>query len=213
MENVIPSEKNLENSKYICTTILKESQAQCQDILEKARQQEQQIIEEGQKEGAQKKEVIIKESQTELEALRAKIASTLNLEKRKIVLDGKGKYVEDVFSLIAKQAQDFRQNQEYRNTLKDWIIEGINVVGKNSVSIIYSSSDSFIFDRSFIDYLKDECKRILNGEYELSFLASDFKDIGVIIQSKDEKISYDNRFLARFARVKDKFYIQLLKQE
>jgi vacuolar-type H+-ATPase subunit E/Vma4 len=52
----------------------------------------------------------------------------------------------------------------------------------------------------------------LKTECSLKFNKADFSDLGVIVNSIDGRIMYDNRFLARLERVKEEVYMELLKE-
>ena len=46
----------------------------------------------------------------------------------------------------------------------------------------------------------------------VEFKKSDFSEIGVIVQSQDGRLLFDNRFSARLKRAYDEIYMKLLKE-
>jgi V/A-type H+-transporting ATPase subunit E len=166
-------------------------------MLTNAKKEKAKILEEAKIEAENKKKEILKKNEIEIEKMKQKIFSTLNLEKKKMFLEEKGKLIETILEKVRGIAIEFRQSTGYKQFLEKAIAEGIEVVGEEEVEVLYSELDEKII------------KDIKNSRAQ--FKKSEFKDIGVIVQSKDSRLVFDNTFSARFKRLYDDIYMSLLR--
>jgi len=80
------------------------------------------------------------------------------------------------------------------------------------VVVYYAAQDEHIFDKDFVKNLTGRCSAAMNKTCVLTLNKSDFKDLGVIINSADGRMMFDNRFSARLERIYDDIYMELLKE-
>lgn len=191
---------NMENVTEICAKIKKEADAEVSYILNKANKEAAKIIDESKKNAGQQKEEVIFSLEKELGKIRERIFSTLNLEKKRIVLEEKTKVVEQVIGQVRQIAARFRQEKGYAEFLKEAVLEGIKVIGTEKAVVLYSSLD----EKLIHDQLKNKLA--------YTFQKGEFSDIGVIVQSSDGRLIYDNRFEARLKREYDDLYMRLLRE-
>lgn len=191
---------NMENVAEICARIKKEADAEVSYILNKANKEAVKIIEESKKSAGQQKEEVIFSLEKELGKTRERIYSTLNLEKKRIVLEEKTKVVEQVIEQARQMASKFRQEKGYAEFLQQAVLEGIKVIGTEKAVVLYSSLDKKLIH----DQLKNKLPYM--------FQKGEFSDIGVIVQSSDGRLIYDNRFEARLKREYDDLYMRLLRE-
>ncbi|MDP2923179.1 MAG: hypothetical protein Q8O30_05595, partial [Candidatus Omnitrophota bacterium] len=86
------------------------------------------------------------------------------------------------------------------------------VIDEQKVDIFYSFLDEGIFSDVFIKDIQEACRKKFRKDISLTFQKNDFKDIGVLANSADKRLMYDNRFLLRLKRMYDDIYMQLLKE-
>ena len=197
-ENLSTTDRNV---KIICQSIKKESDYKVKEILNNAENEAKKILQEAKNEGEKEKEEILKELEKDLREMKGKSLSSLNMEKKRIILEEEGRFFKELMDEVKKDAFEFRRNKEYKKFLKRAIIEGIKVIGKEKVIVFYSPEDEKIFSKNFP--IKDA---------SIEFKKGDFKDIGVIISSENESITYDNRFSSRLKRVYDEIYVSLIRE-
>ena len=202
MDKSLYSMAKIEDAGEICRKIIEDATSQADSMLTSAEKEKSKILEEANHEAENKKKEALKKNDIEIEKMKQKIFSTLNLEKKKLFLEEKSRFIETVLEKVREIAAEFRQNQGYKTFLEKAISEGVEVIGEKEVDILYSGLDEKIIKGDFI--------KNING-IALEFKKSDFKDIGVIIQSKDSRLIYDNTFSARFKRLYDDIYMDLLK--
>lgn len=192
----------IEDAGEICKKIIDDASSQADAILAAAGKEKSKILEEANQEAENKKKEALKRNDLEVEKIKQKIFSTLNLEKKKLFLEEKSRFIETVLEKVKETSAEFRKNQGYGEFLGKAVSEGIDVIGEAEAVVLYSALDENI--------IKSVPIKNTNG-VKLEFKKSDFKDIGVIVQSKDSRLIYDNRFFARFKRLYDEIYMDLLK--
>ncbi|MCM8826333.1 MAG: V-type ATP synthase subunit E family protein [Candidatus Omnitrophica bacterium] len=203
---------NKDNLEAILKKIEEETQQKIKDILDEAEMSSKKILEEVAKEIEEKKEYMVKEAKKEIEKKREVFFSTLNLDKRRIILEEKNRFVENVLAEVVKRAERFRKEAGYVDFLKKAILEGIEGVGYfKMIDILYSFLDESIFNEDFISKIKYLCKQNYEEEISLSFIKSDFTDIGVIVRWDNGRVIYDNRFLTYLSRRKEDIYNRLMR--
>ncbi len=212
MDNKFLGKINQENAQVICSKISEDADDEIRFILEQARKESEKIIFRAREVVEDKNQVIFKELEREIQKSREKILSSLNLEKKRLILGEKDKFIQSVLANVIKDAQDFRKENGYPEFLENAVIEGIEVIEENNITIYYSYLDERLFNSDFTKKIEKACSQVLKTGCSLKFNKADFSDLGVIVNSIDGRIMYDNRFLARLERVKEKIYMELLKE-
>ncbi|MFA5388514.1 MAG: V-type ATP synthase subunit E family protein [Candidatus Omnitrophota bacterium] len=201
-DKTLYSKVKMEDAQEICKRIIDDASSQADTMLSNANKEKSRMIEEANLEADAKRKDILKNSELGTEKTRQKIFSTLNLEKKKLFLEEKGRFIEAVFEKVRLAAEEFRENPGYKAFLEKAIKEGIDVIGGGEAEVLYSTMDERIIKDDIMKNIKDSA---------IQFKKSDFKDIGVIVRSKDSRLIYDNTFSARFKRMRDEIYMELLK--
>lgn len=203
---------NSKGADEIIKKIGEESNLYAADVLEIAKKEAEEIFSKAKDEAEKKKEEILKKTQKDIEKIKDEVSSKLNSEKKKIVLEEKNKFVTSVLGRVKNAAEGYRGMAQYRDFLKKSVLEGIAVIDAGEMVISFSELDREIFKGTLTEELKGLCLAKKGKDVSLLFDQGDFKDIGVIVKSKDGGLIYDNRFSARFKRTYDAVYIKLLKE-
>lgn len=212
MDRKILNQKNEENADAICAKIREDADYETKNVLARANKEAEKILKEAQRQAENKKEELLRNLDKEIEKTQERLLSALNLEKKRLVMAEKSKFVEEVLDTVKKQAQDFRNSADYVNFLEKAIIEGTEVIDEADIEIFYSFLDEHIMHDSFIRKIENICSDNLKQKCSIKLKKSDFKDLGVIVNSQDGRMMYDNRFLARLERIYDEVYMELLKE-
>jgi len=202
MDKSLYSMAKIEDAGEICRKIIEDATAQADSMLTSAKKEKSKILEEANHEAENRKKEALKKNDIEIEKMKQKTFSTLNLEKKKLFLEEKSRFIEAVLEKVREIAAEFRQNPDYKTFLEKAISEGVEVIGEKEIDVLYSGLDEKIIKGDFIKNI---------NSVALEFKKRDFKDIGVIMQSKDSRLIYDNTFSARFKRLYDDIYMDLLK--
>ncbi|MDP2929232.1 MAG: V-type ATP synthase subunit E family protein [Candidatus Omnitrophota bacterium] len=190
---------NGENAEEICSKIREESSEESELLLGRAHKERDRILSEAVLDAEREVRIILAAADERIAQNKERIFSVVNMEKKRVLLEARSLFVEDVMSVVKKEAEKFRANgKDYAKFLKEAILEGIEIVDDPGAQVFYSGLDEEAISRE--------------KDLPIEFKKSDFKDIGVIVQSADGRLSFDNRFSARLKRAYDEIYMKLLKE-
>ncbi len=212
MDNQNIEQINQENADLICAKINLEADEEVKAILEKSEKEAEKILGGARFEAEEKKQRILKNVDIEIQKSREKILSALNLEKKRLVLGEKDKFIQLVLVEVKKKLAEFRKDKGYPQFLENVILEGLEVIGENNFVIYYSYLDDIIFDDVFMKRVEKICREFKKLDCQVKFNKADFSDLGVIVNSLDGRVMYDNRLLARLGRAQEEIYRRLLKE-
>ncbi len=202
---------NNENADEICARISEESGEDIQKILGKAHKERERILLEAGKEAQIKTSAIITQADKEIERLKENIFSTINMEKKKIILNMKNKFIEDVMAAVTEESKLFRSDKNYPEFFKKAVMEGLRIVDDPEAEVIYSSLDNNFVTAEFKKEIIISARAKIRPDISVDFKNTDYNDIGVIVQSKSGRVFFDNRFSARLKRAYEGVYVELLK--
>jgi vacuolar-type H+-ATPase subunit E/Vma4 len=200
MDTTELTQPNKESLKMICERIQQEAQAEVTFLKQKAQHGAEKIMADAKTEAEKRKNELLLNLEEEQQKIRERVFSTLNLEKKKIVLQEKEALADKVLAELKTVAAGFRQSKEYIAFLQSAIDEGAKVINTPEVSVVYSPQDEKLINDNFRN----------KGKYKLQ--KGDFADLGVIVRSAEGRLLYDNRFAARFKRKYDEIYSQLIAE-
>ena len=184
MKNKDYSHINQENAELILAKIKEGSANEIKAILSRAEEEAKRIMQEARVSAENKRSEILKNLDGEIFAYKEKVNSTINIEKRRIILSEKSNFVDEVLKSVNKLAQDFRKNSDYVSFLKNSVLEGARVIDTEELEVFYSNLDSEIFNEQFKDELVGFCREKAEKDFSINFVEADLKDIGIIVQSK-----------------------------
>jgi vacuolar-type H+-ATPase subunit E/Vma4 len=187
-----------ENAREICSMIMEESSEEARLILSKAEKEKNRVLSEASRKAEDSSKVILSDAEKEIERNRERIFSTVNMEKRKVRLETKSLFADDVIAAVKREAENFRSSGDYVKFLREAVLEGLKVIGSKRAQVFYSR-----LDEEAIAQISD---------LSVEFKKSDFVDIGVMVQSEDNRLLFDNTFSAKLRRVHDEIYSKLLKE-
>ncbi len=187
-----------ENAEKICSEISKESSEEAELLLGKARKEGERILSEASRAAKRRTDAILLDAEKETAGMKTRTFSTVTMEKRRISLEMKSLYIADVMAAVKREAENFRGQKDYAKFLREAILEGVKIVDDKKAQVFYSH-----FDEEAISQIKD---------LGVEFKKSDSGDIGLIVQSQDGRLLFDNRFSARLKRAYDGIYMKLIKE-
>jgi len=201
-----------QNVELICETILKEAEEQAKDILDRSQKEAENIKEEGQKVAEKIRQELLTEYERQQTILRQKFFSSLQLEKRKIILQQAGIFVEDVLKAVQDLAQEFRKSPGYLKFLLDIVGEGARVINQDELVVIYSEVDRELMNSEFLEEMKKICTAVRNRVAKVHLQSGNFQDSGLIVQSVDGRVNFDYRFSTWLKRERENIQRELMKE-
>ncbi|MFA5008604.1 MAG: V-type ATP synthase subunit E [Candidatus Omnitrophota bacterium] len=204
--------ENIANAEEIRKKIHEETGYETKEILNRAKTLAANILNDAKLTAEKNRQDALAELEKKISRIKERIFSALNLEKKRVIMGEKSKFIEEVFSELAKCASGFRRQQEYTQFLKKIILEATDVIDTKNLEVIFSPLDEKIITNDFINDAKKICQNKINQELTLKFTKSDFNDIGFIVQSEDGRLIYDARFTSRVNLMRDDIYMDLLRK-
>lgn len=201
-----------ENADAICAKIRQDADEEASGIIEHARRDAEKAAEAARQQIASRRETALLELEKELVKIRERSVSLANLEKKRISLEGRSRFVDTVLAGVNRRAREFRCTDAYRDFLVNVVCEGVSVLDSADAQVYYSAADEAVFTDGFRQQIQAACSDRFRKNIRLSFKKSDFNDLGVVVNSSDGRMSFDNRFLARLDRIKEQVYMELLKE-
>lgn len=200
------------NAAIIMTRIKEESVREAAQVLERARQEAAKIIDDASMEAERKRAQILGGLRLELEKLKERIFSGVNLEKKRIILEEKNRFIQQVLGEVRALAELFRKQPGYEDFLRRAVAEGAKVVGADTLEVVYAITDDTLFlSGSFIKSLESLCQGVLKRTVAFKYIKGEFDEPGVIVSTPGGGIQFDNRFSRRLERLQGEIYEQLLK--
>lgn len=202
-----------QNAQVIVARIREESAQETARVLEQARLEAEKIIREASGESDRRRVQMLAGMRQELEKTRERIFSSVNLEKKRLVLEEKNAFIQQVLRGVRECAGRFRETPGYDDFLRRAVVEGARVVGKTELEVAYAPADERLFcDRGFLQPLESLCREGLKEAVTFKYVKGDFTEPGVIVSSVDGRIQFDNRFSSRLSRLEGDIYVRLLKE-
>jgi vacuolar-type H+-ATPase subunit E/Vma4 len=203
---------NSENAEAICAKIRQEAEAEIASVRSRGQAEADKLLAQARAQAESKKAELVSGLSRDIQKIKEKVLSSLALEKKRLVLGEKDRFVQAVFEAVRRQAEGFRNNDGYARFLEKAIIEGLNVIEETHIEVYYSSQDEPVFTEAFIKQVEAACSQAAKRQVSLKLHRSDFTDIGVIVYSADGRMMYDNRFLTRLERARADIERELLKE-
>ncbi|MDP3730262.1 MAG: V-type ATP synthase subunit E family protein [Candidatus Omnitrophota bacterium] len=187
-----------ERAEEICSRIREESSEEAELLLGKANKERERILSEASKEADARAGTILSAAEKEAADKRERAFSTVTMEKRRVDLEARSLFIEDVIAAVKREAEKFRGSPDYVKFLREAILEGVGIIDDKKAQVFYSHLDEGVIAQF--------------NDLDVEFKIGDFNDIGVIVQSQDDRLLFDNRFSARLKRAYDEIYMKLLKE-
>jgi len=174
--------------------IISEAKAYSKKRMEQAENEAKKLISEAEKIAGEEADRIIENA-----IIEAKI------EVGRQLLDFKKRIFDSVIDKAKEILQNSVNSDEYREAMLHWILEGILVLNVGKVVVSCSEVEKNIFDDSFLKDLNVLLERNLGKSIEVNFNKRSYlKKQGVIVETPDGRLSYNNTIDSRLNRLSEK---------
>lgn len=139
---------------------------------------------------------IIAEGELEIKANTAGILSQARMDSQQVIREEKERGISICFAEVEKNLSYIKQSPEYKTILKNLVMEGINELDTDEITIISLDNDR----ESICDLIPELCEKgkIITAGHECAVTIG-----GVILRSKSGHVTLDNTFEARLKRQKN----------
>jgi len=181
------------SAEKIINQIKKDAEKKVNKIIKQAEKQSNENLENIIKNTEKQAEMIISDGKIKAENIKSVLISKAKQEEKKEILNAKEKIIDECF-LKAHHRLCTLTDDEYKKIVSTFIKNGIDKLGKNCKIIITRDIDKEIAKKFSLS---------ITGETEAAG--------GIILVSKDERITLDNTFDTILKREKNKLRIKVGK--
>jgi len=139
---------------------------------------------------------IIAEGELEIKANTTGILSQERMDSQRVIREEKERGISICFAEVEKNLSYIKQSPEYKTILKNLVMDGINELDTDEITIISLDNDR----ESICDLIPELCEKgkIITAGHECAVTIG-----GVILKSKSGHVTLDNTFEARLKRQKN----------
>ena len=136
----------------------------------------------------------------------------MKLEVRKHQLDSREKTIKKIFQNLTDRLNAYRDHSEYLKFLKRSIIEAAVALPGDPIHLYVGKKEKKLLDsrtlRSIEKQILDKSKRRVN----LKISGESIEEGGVLAQTADGRMRFDNRFSAQLHRVEDEMRLMIVRE-
>ena len=190
-------------TEQLMEKIRQDAEEEVRGILEKAekiswdRRTAQESWERREEKNWQKKETEFSRDLTE------RLEASFRMEKKKLFLQAQEHLMHRIEEEAMHRVEDSMGSPAYRSSLKSWIVEGVLSLRESPLILKGSAGDIALLDKKTLLEIHDEVFE--KTSFDVSLIVADAPPElvpGVILESEDGRVSYNNQLPARFRRMK-----------
>lgn len=181
------------SAEKIIQQIKNDSQKEQKDIIKDAENQAKQIIQNAKNDAEIKSEKIINDGKKQSENQQKILISKANQDSKREIMKAKEEVIEDCFITAQEKLLNLNET-EYKKTIENLIKNGQKIIGQNCKIQISKELDKEIAKKLGVEVI---------GRINATG--------GIIIQSNNGKITFDNTFEGIIKREKNKIRIKVGK--
>ncbi len=180
----------IEDAKKQAENILEDAKKQAEEKIRFARKQAESIINEAEEKAFEQIKSIEKRYESFIELERKKRKIKLRESIYNMVIDG-----------VKKRLREMVELPEYKEILKDWIIEAAIGLGENRGVVKTSKDEMKIIDKRLIDEVTSKLQKRYNLDTEINLCKDDYiNGQGVMLFSSDGRRAFNNEVSTRILR-------------
>jgi len=196
----------------------------CRKIEEDARREVESIISRAEKSAAELRaryssdagkvrDEILERARAKADAVRRRTLSGVNLETKRMSLQAREEIIGEVLSMVMDKLEGLRKEDRYRDILKGLLLEAFEALGERETVAIFDEADRDLVDEGFISEVRSHLNELYGDDVSLE-VSREFHRSGggLILRSKDGRVSFDNTFDARLRRMRDSLRLAIVKE-
>jgi vacuolar-type H+-ATPase subunit E/Vma4 len=187
-------EENIENLSRV---VNREAKAEADRVLAEAKSKSESILRHARKQAVEERDEILDQARQEVKQLREQAISTNRMKARTMELDYREKLLENVFVESLQQVPSIQKWTDYPQLAQQLIQEAVEML-KSDILLVR-------VDKKTRDFITDPILTALSKELhvKLSFGKPLDEGIGVIVETADGHLIYDNTLETRLIRVQN----------
>lgn len=186
-----------ENIDLLARAIEKEARVDADQVLEQARQKAEKIRKEAKEDAEAERLEILDRAKQEAERIRGQAIATAQLKSRTMQLEHREKLLDSVFTKAYKQIPTVQQWTEYPQIVRQLLQEALQNLEAKSAIVRADQVTSEIIDKKMLKELAEA----MNIQLEVGEPLT--QGTGVMAESADGHLNYDNTLETRLSRMKN----------
>lgn len=189
------------SSDALLQVIEEQSQKEAESILEQAEKDAKTVLEKADGEAESIRSEILRKSRMQVEGIRKRILSGVHLEIKKQQLQNRELIITGLLKKVEEKFQSLRATDSYGDILRFWIGEGIHALQEADLCLVPGELERKWLTSEFLAQIVD--KSGLDRSVSLKLSRKTLIEGGIIIESEDGRMRFDNRFQARMRRMQE----------
>jgi len=191
------------NYELLLSEIMEQSRKEIENIQKQAEEEKKDIINKARTQGEEIKSEMMQEAEQKCNELKRKILSGVHLEIKKINLKNQEELISRFYKEVWNKLNKFRESDDYKKILKDWIVEGALILEKKDLIVTGGEIEKKILNKEFLRDLADQIKNQTGKETTCKISDETLDEGGVIVRDTEDKVNFNNSFSARMQRRQD----------
>ncbi len=200
------------NYELLLSEIKKQSGKEIENINKQAEEEKKDIINKARRQGEEIKSEMLQEAEQKCKELKKKILSSVHLEIKKINLDNQEKLVSRFNTEVWEKLNKFRESDDYKQILKDWIVEGALILDKKDLVFTVGEIERKIINKNFFRDVIDTIKGQKEKEITCKISDKTLAEGGVVVRDAEDKVGFNNSFSARIQRKQDEMRLLIVEK-
>ncbi|MFN2120872.1 MAG: V-type ATP synthase subunit E [Anaerolineales bacterium] len=183
------------NVEDLRLAIVSEARAEAEELKKAAQSRADAVRQRGQADAKAARESIVAQARQEAERLRSQVVATARLKSRSIELAQREKLLDRVFAAVAKELAAIGEREEYREIAQRLLREALAQLHVEKAEVLADRVTQGVLDRKTLDSVASDLKIDLTMGPGLEH------GHGVIVQTPDGHLNFDNTLETRLARM------------
>lgn len=199
------------SSEVLCREIRTQSESEASSILEEAEKDVERIRQKAAQDAEKDREKTLSGAQIQAGASRRKMLSSVHLEVKKQTLRNREAILARIFQEVRKKLDAFRSDGEYAEFLMACVVEGALAVESETIQVVCGKTE----EKKLTPAALESIQKTLAQEgrvCRLELTEGDDGEGGVLVQSSDGRMRFDNRFSARIRRMEHRLRLEAMKK-
>jgi V/A-type H+-transporting ATPase subunit E len=186
-----------ENAQALSRAVLGEARAEAEQILSDARAKAEAMRQRAQEQAQTERQEILERARREAEHVRSQCLAAARLRARKLRLERREKLLDQVFDAARQRMSTIQQWTDYDQIVRQWVREAVAHLGSDTARIRADEHTRGILADGVLGELSEE----LNVQLQLVEPLE--RGLGVVAETMDGHLKYDNTLEARLERWQD----------
>jgi V/A-type H+-transporting ATPase subunit E len=186
-----------DNIQGLSRAVLSEARADAEQILADARAKADATRQRAQERAEAERQEILERAQREAEHVRSQCLAATRLQARKLRLERREKLLDEVFDAARQRLPTIQQWTDYDQMVHEWVCEAVTYLGSDAARLRADERTHDILAGETLSQLSEE----LNVQLQLAEPSE--QGLGVIAETTDGHLRYDNTLEARLERWQD----------